>query len=456
MADWKDILNKNTRNRLFLVTNTKKGRRIADSKIKTKRILKKFGLPVPELLGLFKEMEDVNNFSWEKLEGNFVIKPSRGYAGEGILMIRKRGKWAGEWILMDGRKLRTEDLRFHIADIFAGRYSLKDKPDQAFVEDRIKIHPIFKRYAYRGTPDIRVIVYNRIPVMAMLRLPTAESRGRANVSQGAIGAGIDLATGITTYGVYHNRPVKKVFFSGKKINGLKLPFWDEVLLNSVRAQEVVPGLGYLGIDFVLDKDRGPVILELNARPGLMIQICNQDGLYRRAVRVDGLEVRDADHAVRIAKSLFAERFADKVFARKGIQILKVLEPVKIRIGRKKWVEAKAKIDTGAFRSSIDRSLATKLGLLAVDNILYSRHYSSSMGSRRKRQVIELTFRLGGKRIKTAVSVVNRSHLSTPVLVGRRDLAGFLVKPEPVTTRSGENLSLELEKKRFKIKKKEKK
>jgi alpha-L-glutamate ligase-like protein len=445
MTRWRDVLSINARNRLFLGFNTKKGRRIADSKILTKKILKKVGLPVPELFAVFEKMDQVKGFAWEKLEGNFVIKPTRGYAGEGILMIRRRGKWAGEWILMDGSRVTTADLRFHIADIFAGRYSLKDKPDQAFIEERIKIHPMFKKYTFQGTPDVRVIVFNRIPVMAMLRLPTAESKGRANVSQGAIGAGIDLVTGITTHGVYHNRLVKHIFHTGKKINGLKLPFWDEILLCAVKAQETVPQLGFLGIDFVLDKEKGPVILELNARPGLMIQICNQAGLRRRLIRVQGLEVRSAEHGVRIAKSLFAERFADRVMAEKGIKILKALELAKIKVGKKRWHEAIAKIDTGAFRSSIDRKLARKLGLLNKKNVLYSRHYRSSMGKRRERKIIGLTLKLGGRRIKTSANVVNRSHLNTPLLIGRRDLATFLVKPEPMTTGRSELKSLKMEK-----------
>jgi alpha-L-glutamate ligase-like protein len=447
MAEWRDILGINARNRLFLIHNTKKGRRIADSKLLTKKVMEKAKISVPALYAVFKTMEEVNGFAWEKLEGNFVIKPTRGYAGEGILMIKRKGKWGGEWVLMDNSVLTTSDLRFHIADIFSGRYSLKDTPDEAFIEERIKIHPIFKKYTYRGTPDVRVIVFNRIPVMAMLRLPTEESRGRANVSQGAIGTGIDLATGITTYGVHHNRPVKHIFHTGKKINGLKLPFWNEILFFSVKAQEAVPQLGFLGIDFVLDKNRGPTVLELNARPGLMIQICNQAGLHRRLLRVEGLEVRNAEHGVQIAKSLFAERFADRVMAEKGIKTLQVLETVKIKIAKKKWVEAMAKIDTGAFRSSIDRGLALKLGLLKEENVLYSRHYRSSMGKRKERKVIAITLRLSGRIIKTAVNVVNRSHLNTPLLIGRRDLTGFLVRPEPLATGQGEDKSLEKEKKK---------
>lgn len=55
-----------------------------------------------------------------------------------------------------------------------------------------------------------------------------------------------------------------------------------MLLMAAEAIEMT-GLGYLGADFVLDKERGPVLLELNARPGLAIQIANRSGLRRRLV-----------------------------------------------------------------------------------------------------------------------------------------------------------------------------
>ena len=124
MAELKDVLGINARNRLFLPTNTHLGRIMADSKLLTKKKMKKIGIPVPDLYAVFENLDQVNEYPWEKLEGNFVIKPSRGYAGEGIMMIRRRAKWAGEWILMDGSKITTADLKLHVADIFAGRYSL--------------------------------------------------------------------------------------------------------------------------------------------------------------------------------------------------------------------------------------------------------------------------------------------------------------------------------------------
>ncbi|HUV42456.1 MAG TPA: sugar-transfer associated ATP-grasp domain-containing protein [Patescibacteria group bacterium] len=431
MAKTYYLLGKNARNQVYLRFNKKRGRKIADSKLLTKKILSRHNLPHPKLYAVFETIEDLNNFQWEKLPGNFVVKPSRGLGGDGILVIKKKGKWAGEWYLMGDEKIDISQIRQHILDIFAGRFSLHNLPDKAFVEERVKIHPIFKRYTYRGTPDIRIIVFNKVPVMAMLRLPTPESRGKANLHQGAIGVGIDLATGITTYGFYNGRRVKLIPGTKKKINGLKLPFWEETLILAVKIQEVVSQLGFFGVDIILDKEKGPMILELNARPGLDIQNANLAPLRGRLARVEGLTVDGAEKGVKIAQDLFAERFADKVLAKKGAKIINVLEEVKIKAANKKTVSVLAKIDTGALRSSIDKKLAEELGLLTPENTIFTRYYQSALGKRKERKVISLTFYLKGRRIKTSASVTRRSHLKTPFLVGLRDLMGFLVRPEPI-------------------------
>ncbi|PJC27930.1 alpha-L-glutamate ligase-like protein, partial [Candidatus Shapirobacteria bacterium CG_4_9_14_0_2_um_filter_39_11] len=312
MAKTSSILGLNARNRLFLSLNKKFGRRIADSKLLTKKILGKYGLPTPKLYAVFTNPGEVFDFPWETLPDNFVLKPSSGFGGEGIVIVKKKAKWAGEWYLMDGSIINIGELRLRSLDILAGQYSLHNLPDKAFVEERIKIAKIFRKYAFQGTPDVRVIVFNKVPVMAMLRLPTAQSKGKANLHQGAIGVGIDLATGITTYGVVNGQWIKYIPGTKIKVNGLKLPFWDNILTLAIKTQEVIPKLGYLGVDIVIDEDRGPMVLELNARPGLEIQNANLAPLKKRLERVEGLEVRDAEHGVKIAKTLFAERFADRV------------------------------------------------------------------------------------------------------------------------------------------------
>lgn len=427
MISSKNVLGLNARNHLFLSLNKKEGRKIADSKLQTKRLLKKNHLPTPAILAIFRTPKDIVDFPWETLPENFVLKPSKGFGGQGVVMVKRRAKWAGEWYLMNDSLVTTQDLRFQALEILSGRFSLHNGSDVAFVEERIKIQKIFAKYVWHGAPDIRVVVFNKVPVAAMLRLPTRESKGKSNLHQGAIGVGVDLATGITTHGVLDGRFIKFIPETKRKINGLKIPHWSKILTLAVQTQEAVPSLGFLGVDIVLDKNRGPMILELNARPGLEIQNANLAPLKKRLERVEGLEVKDAEHGVRIAKSIFAERFADRVMAEEGIKTIDVWETVKVLTGDKKKFEVKAKIDTGAWKTSIDRELAENLGIMKTSNILWTKTFKSSLGEE-KRQVINLTFFLAGRKIGTIANIAVRKNLRTPLIIGRRDLEGFLIKP----------------------------
>lgn len=393
----------------------------------------KSGVGVPKLIARFRNQEELTAFKWEKLEGNFVIKPVSGYGGEGILIIRRRGKWAGDWQKMNGEMVNTKDIKRHCQEILGGRYSLYGMPDYVLVEERVKIHPLFLSITRSGTPDVRVIVYNRVPVMAMLRVPTDKSGGKANLQQGAIGLGIDLATGITTFGIEgKGGQIEKIYDYGKKrkrkVNGIKIPFWREILETAIKVQMSIEGLGFIGVDIVLDKEKGPMILEVNARPGLSIQLCNKAGLKSRIEKIEGMDVRSVDHGITLAKYLFGESFFEKVEEKEKAKTVGPLEMIKIKLGKgKKLVkEVRAKIDTGAFRSSIDRSLAESLGLLSDERVLYYRHYRSSLGKHKDRPVIGLTFWLKGKKVVTAVNVADRHKLRTKFLLGRKDLEGFLV------------------------------
>ncbi len=450
LKKYRKFLTKNERNKVYLRKNTTSGKMIADSKYKTKKLLAKAGVSVPTLIARFKNDNELTKFRWEDLEGNFVIKPESGYGGEGILIIRKRGKWAGEWQKMNGDIVTTQDIKLHCQEILAGKYSLHSMPDTVLVEERIKIHPLFLALTKSGTPDIRVIVYNQVPVMAMFRIPTEKSGGKANLHQGAIGLGIDLATGITTFGIEGaGNPIYRIYDFNKKkkrkVNGIRIPFWREILETAVKCQKAIPSLGFVGVDVVLDKEKGPEVLEVNARPGLSIQLCNKAGLRSRLEKVDEIEVRSVDHAITLSKYLFGEKFFEKIEEKEKNKYIGSIEKIKIKIpkgvkpktdefeiikkGKHRMIEMEAKVDTGAYRSSIDKKLAEDLGLLSPDRILYNRHYRSSLGVHQDRPVIEMTYWLKGKKIVSAVNVADRGHLKSRFLIGIIDLKGFLVKIE---------------------------
>lgn len=428
------ILGLNARSQLFAYKyNTRRGKNIADSKIQTARILRIAKVAHPKIYKKFTDPRDVLEFDWNSLPSKFALKPSRGMGGEGIIVVKRRitnkqiikSTNGPIWITTNKERVTADDLKLHTLDILEGAYSMGNIPDVAFIQEYVGRAEVFRRWAYRGTPDIRIIVFNKIPIMAMLRLPTRESGSRANLHQGAIGVGVNIATGITTRAIWHGEEI--VFKPGTErvLRGIKIPDWNLILETAVKAQEV-SHLGYLGVDIVVHPEKGPMVLELNAQPGLQIQLANGEGLKRRLERVEDLEVTDAEHGIRIAKALFAGRFKNRKAVEEGVKTINNEEIVKVIIPGRHKVEVLAKIDTGAWRSSIDKDFAKKYGLLEKRNILWTKVFKSSLGAE-ERPVINISYYLAGKRINTIASISNRKGLKKIFIIGRRDLQGFLVK-----------------------------
>lgn len=420
------ILGLNSRGALFTGKyNSRKAKSIADSKLQTDRVLRLAKVSHPKIFKKFKDANQVFDFDWTTLPDSFALKPSRGLGGDGIIVVKKRVT-KDMWLTSSKQKISTEDLKMQALDILEGAFSMGNEPDSAFIQEYVGRHSAFKKLAFRGTPDIRVIVFNKIPVMAMLRLPTKASGGRANLHQGALGLGIDIATGITTKAVLNNKEIVCKPGTNRKLRGIKLPYWQKILETAVLGQ-IASGLGYAGVDIVLHPDKGPQIIELNAQPGLSIQLANMEGLKRRLERVDDINVIDANHGVKIAKALFASKFVSRVKNADDIKTIKAIEEIKIVNGDGKHTKHLAKIDTGAWSSTIDIKLAKKLGLLKKNKILMTRKKLSALGEE-ERPVISLSFYLAGRKIDTRATVSDRKLLRYPILIGRIDLQGFLISP----------------------------
>ena len=276
----KGVLGMNARNAHYISRlNPRSHYPLVDDKLRTKRLAEGAGIAVPPLYGVIRENHELSGIR-SRLAGyaDFVVKPAHGSGGNGILVVGER---SGERLVKSsGQDITFEDLEFHIANVLSGMYSLGGHPDAAMIEYRVAFDPLFEDIAYRGVPDIRTLVFRGVPVMAMVRLPTRASDGRANLHQGAVGAGIDLASGRTTGAVYRNGIVTKHPDTDHVLAGLQIPNWTRLLDLAARCHDLT-SLGYLGVDVVLDAHYGPLMLELNARPGISIQIANRAGLRHR-------------------------------------------------------------------------------------------------------------------------------------------------------------------------------
>ncbi len=260
---------------------------LVDNKLKTKRIAEQAGATVPTLIGVISHQAEVRHIHRlvEQWPG-FVIKPAQGSGGKGILVINTHKD--GEYTKPSGSTLNHQDIERHISNILAGLFSLGGRNDVALIENLIQFDDCFEGFSYEGVPDVRIIVFKGYPVMAMIRLSTAASDGKANLHQGAVGVGLDIATGKAVRAVQFNQPVTHHPDTGKELAGLQVPHWERLLTLAASAWEMT-GLGYMGTDMVLDKQEGPMVLELNARPGLAIQIANGCGLLPRLRHIEGLK-----------------------------------------------------------------------------------------------------------------------------------------------------------------------
>ena len=278
-----------------------------DDKLATKRLCQAAGIPIPGLIAAARRQAEVRAMIDQIADlSHFVLKPAHGAMGNGILVVRSHE--GGRWQRTGGRPLTSEDLRYHAASIISGLYALGGQPDVAFVEELLEVHPALAEISAEGVPDVRVIVHRGIPIMSMTRLPTHRSRGRANLHQGAIGAGVELATGRILHAVLDGAPITRHPDTDRAVLGVLVPSFSRVLEIAVAATDQT-GLGYVGADVVVDAKKGPVVLELNARPGLAIQAANRAGLLPRLRAVSERAQSGAPLAERIALGIEIARVA---------------------------------------------------------------------------------------------------------------------------------------------------
>src|SRR3990167_6916105 len=257
---------------------------LVDDKLKTKRLAIHAEIAVPKLYELIENEHQIKRIN-EILQPytDFVVKPAHGAGGDGILVFTDR--ILGRYRQINGRLTTSQELGYHLSCILSGAYSLGGHADYAIIEHRVIVDPVFKEVSYEGIPDIRIITLLGYPAMAMVRLPTRASNGTANLHQGAIGVGVDLASGCTQGGVFQNDTIDYHPDTLNPIVGIIVPYWDKILEIAASCYELT-GLGYLGVDIVLDKEHGPMMLELNARPGLNIQIANREGALHRYRQIE--------------------------------------------------------------------------------------------------------------------------------------------------------------------------
>lgn len=283
------VLGMNSRNRNYVNRlNSTELLDVAADKLRSKDILQDAGVPVAKTYAVCRSFRELPEFVQTLSDlGAFALKPNRGSQGNGIMIIR--GREGKDFISAGGKIRTTEDMSRHVGEILNGSFSQSGDEDYAYVEPLLSQNAELSSLSDFGLSDIRIILHKQRPVSAMLRLPTEKSGGKANLHQGAIGLAIDLETGKVTNAALKGTTTPEHPDTGAELIGFKIPKWRQIVEISIAAAEAIP-LGYIGVDICLDEDRGPLVLEVNGRPGIEIQNVQQKGL------VDSLTDKGMAHA----------------------------------------------------------------------------------------------------------------------------------------------------------------
>lgn len=410
------ILGLNARSLLYIRPyNSSSAFRLADNKLKTKAFLTARGIPAAKMYARIENREMAREFDYSQLPDECVLKPNFGFGGEGIIIFRGRKK--GQFLKNGKVAYDNEQIIEHIEDILDGKFSLGGRRDTAFFEQILHPHECFARFRPAGLPDIRIIVFNMVPVMAMLRIPTKDSDGKANVHLGGIGIGIDIAKGTTTHAAQYHHMIT-VLPHGESVAGIPIPHWEEILLISSRIQQMTD-IGYLAVDITIDQHMGPALLEVNARAGLMVQVANLAPLRRRLERVQGIRVGTPEKGVRLGQDLFGEKVrvsSTKENASDAKTVLGMTDTISI-VGSGETVREPCLIDATAERTLFTEDFLKELASIGAAEPAEDQDAAH-----------KVKFTLGGKKIQTLVGASSVLAEGYRVCVGRRDLAGFLIDP----------------------------
>jgi len=278
------VLTMTRRNREYVDRFNAKGLMATLDKARVKALLVPEGIPMPRTYLFVRGRKDLPQAAalLDRLP-SVAIKPASSYGGEGILLVRGR---TPHGFRVNGHVETKEQVVAHLKRIVDGDFN-DGLADVGILEELLEPDASLRPLVADGVPDIRVVSFLGHPVMAMARLPTRLSKGRANLHSGAVGAGVDIASGRITHAIWNGERVTVHPDTAVALRGFAIPRWREVLEIACAAQEA-SGLGFAGVDIVLDSRSGPVVLEINRRPGLEIQNANREGLLPRLRAIESI------------------------------------------------------------------------------------------------------------------------------------------------------------------------
>lgn len=229
--------------------------------------------------------------------GRYIAKPQDGMYGRGISLLEVRG----------GQLLATRGAH-------ARPYSMaRDASEGTLIERAIDQHPFWAALCPTSVNTIRVLTLwtpgedEPFVARAIQRMGAAATAPTDNWDGGGVAAVIDPATGRLGFGRVNpfrtkaeDRPYTHHPDSGARIEGIVLPFWNNIVDTVLAATRRLPLARYVGWDVAVDENGNVVIVEGNHNTGVRLLQFESglltDARVRRFYEASGVVTRASSDA----------------------------------------------------------------------------------------------------------------------------------------------------------------
>lgn len=382
------ILWNNARNLQFIKKfNPRKTMRLADNKLMTKEFLEQRWIPVPKTYWIIESRKQLYEFDFSEIQNNeFVVKPNRWSKWQWVNIVKlldeKSELVRNNINILNKISLKDffsfyatknsnlyykiwkeiyndEWFRRILTDIVDWKYSLSFGNDSILIEEKIIPWEWFARYCNYWLADIRVIVFNLIPVAWMIRVPTAWSWWKANLAQWWIWLWVEVWSGKVKSIYYKWKIFSKNFpWDFSELYLKKINFWNDILLFSSRIQYFV-NVWYLALDWVITEE-WPKLLEINARAWLEVQNACFLPLKKRLNKIGDIKIKDPEKWVEICKSLFTSAKSNIITMSKILYLSQRWKLILEHSEKDDIIQLVVKVDVCSERNLISRYLYSKI------------------------------------------------------------------------------------------------
>lgn len=242
---------------------------------------KHFGIPTPELIGLFdskigftsdgnnlKTEEDLKKLFNRTNSTDLVIKPTSSGCSKGLMVCRNIGN---DTIHVYGDQDYSTKEIYNIL-INSNYNKTPYKSDSYIIEKKVNQHKFLDNYSKSSAQSFRIITFLTSSGDVEIASTTLKIARTGNYvdnftvnklcsavnEDGILGKAFEFGDlDIGDYVTWKKHPD-----TGYPIEGEKVPFFDESIALAKKAQSIIPFLRYIGWDITIT-DNGPVIFEGN-------------------------------------------------------------------------------------------------------------------------------------------------------------------------------------------------